>query len=142
MKLNRWYALPAAVLAAVIIGVIAVEAAPSPSASPTTSKNYAQVFVDKLAAILPLTPTATKHALDDPETEQKVSDSAVDAAVERAAKGDLDKAVQAGTIAQGHEDAILSRVGAGLNFRFGQKGCPGSAPGAAPSGSPAATPGA
>jgi len=203
MKLNRWYALPAAVLAAVIIGVIAVEAAPSPSASPTTSKNYAQVFVDKLAAILHLTPSATKDALKqaelqtvdqiggfgfrhgggfkagagvmrdlttaelnaaasalhmsaadfqsalrsgkslaDLETQQKVSDSAVKAAMKSAAKGVLDKAVKAGTITQSQEDAILSRVGSGLNFRFGHKGFPGSAPGAAPSGSPAATPAA
>jgi len=230
MKLNRWYALPAAVLAAVIIGVIAVEAAPSPSASPTTSKNYAQVFVDKLAAILHLTPTQTQDALKqaelqtvdqmlkdgqitkqqadalkakinagqglgpigrfgfrhgggfkagagvmrdlttaelnaaasalhmsaadfqsalrsgkslaDLETQQKVSDSAVKAAMKSAAKGVLDKAVKAGTITQSQEDAILSRVGSGLNFRFGHKGFPGSAPGAAPSGSPAATPAA
>src|SRR6266566_4636619 len=56
MKLKRWIVLPAAGLAAVIIGVAAVEAAPSPSASPTGSKNYAQVFVDKLAGILHLTP--------------------------------------------------------------------------------------
>src|ERR1700682_1649703 len=66
MRLNRWIALPAAGLAAVIIGVVAVQAAPSPSASPTTSKNYAQVFVDKLAGILGLTPAkaqdAPKHA--------------------------------------------------------------------------------
>src|SRR6202162_4117169 len=61
MKLNRWIMLPAAGLAAVIVGVAAVEAAPSPS--PTTSKNYAQVFVDKLAGILHLTPTQTTDAL-------------------------------------------------------------------------------
>jgi len=54
MKLNRLIVLPVAALAAVIIGVAAVEAAPSPSASPTTSKNYAQTFVDKLAGILHL----------------------------------------------------------------------------------------
>src|SRR5205807_8996126 len=62
MKLNRWIVLPAAGLAAVIIGVAAVEAAPSPSASSTGSKNYAQVFVDKLAGILHLTPAQTQDA--------------------------------------------------------------------------------
>ena len=230
MKLNRWYALPAAFVAAVVIGVVAVEAAPSPSASPSASKNYAQTFVDKLAAILHLTPSATQDALKqaelqtvdqmvkdgqitqqqadalkakinagqglgpiggfgfrrgggfkasgavmrdlmtaelnaaasalqmstadfqsalrsgkslaDLETQQKVSDSAVKAAMKSAAKGVLDKAVKAGTITQSQEDAILSRVGSGLNFRFGHKGFPGSAPGAAPGGSPAATPAA
>src|SRR5437868_13551359 len=63
MKLNRWIALPVAGLAGVVIGVAAVEAAPSPSASPTSSKNYAQVFVDKLAGILHLSPAATQDAL-------------------------------------------------------------------------------
>jgi hypothetical protein len=230
MKLNRWYALPAAGLAALIIGVVVVEAAPSPSASPSTSKNYVQVFVDKLAGILHLTPTQTQDALKqaelqtvdqmlkdgritqqqadalkakinagqglgpiggfgfrrgggfkagagvmrdlvtaelaaaasalhmstadfqsalrsgkslaDLETQQKVSASAVTAAMKSAAKGVLDKAVKAGTITQAQEDAILSRVGSGLNFRFGHKGFRGSAPGASPGGSPAATPAA
>ena len=205
MKLNRWIVLPAAGLAAVIIGVAAVEAAPSPSASPTASKNYAQVFVDKLAGILHLTPTQTQDALKqaqlqtvdqmlkdgkitqqqadamkarinagqglgaiggfgrhgggfkadrtlmkdlqsaelnavasalhmstadlqsavrsgkslaDLETQQKVSDSTVKAAMKAAAKGVLDKAVKAGTITQAQADAILSRVGTGLNFRY------------------------
>jgi polyhydroxyalkanoate synthesis regulator phasin len=203
MKLNRWIVLPAAGLAAVIIGVAAVEAAPSPSASPTASKNYAQVFVDKLAGILHLTPAQTQDALKqaqlqtvdqmlkdgkitqqqadamkarinagqglggfgfgrhggakggdralmndlktaelnaaasalhmstadlqsalrsgksltDLETQQNVSDSAVKAAMKNAAKGVLDKAVKAGTITQAQADAILSRVGTGLNFR-------------------------
>ncbi len=206
MKLNRWIVLPAAGLAAVIIGVAAVEAAPSPSASPTASKNYAQVFVDKLAGILHLTPAQTQDALKqaqlqtvdqmlkdgkitqqqadamkarinagqglgaiggfgrhgggfkggdralmkdlqtaelnavasalhmstadlqsalrsgksltDLETQQKVSDSAVKAAMKDAAKGVLDKAVKAGTITQAQADAILSRVGNGLKFRY------------------------
>ncbi len=203
MKLNRWIVLPAAGLAAVIIGVAAVEAAPSPSASPTASKNYAQVFVDKLAGILHLTPAQTQDALkqaqlqtvdqmlkdgkitqqqadamkarinagqglggfgfgrhggfkadrtlmkdlrtaelnavasalhmstadlqsavrsgkslSDLETQQNVSDSAVKAAMKNAAKAVLDKAVKAGTITQAQADAILSRVGTGLNFRF------------------------
>ena len=204
MKLNRWIVLPAAGLAAVIIGVAAVEAAPSPSASPTASKNYAQVFVDKLAGILHLTPAQTQDALkqaqlqtvdqmladgkitksqadamkarinagqglgaigglgrhggfktdmkvlqdlktaelnaaasalhmspadlqsalrsgkslSDLETQQKVSDSTVKAAMKNAAKGVLDNAVKAGTLTQAQADALLSRVGGGLKPRF------------------------
>ncbi|HVS05646.1 MAG TPA: hypothetical protein VHK65_05705 [Candidatus Dormibacteraeota bacterium] len=201
MKLNRWVVLPAAGLAAVIIGVAAVEAAPSPSASPNASKNYAQTFVDKLAAILHLTPTQTQDALKQAqlqtvdqmladgqitkqqadamkarinagqglgavggfgrrgggfkadrtlmnslmtaelnaaasalhmsptdlqnalrsgkslsalEAQQKVSDSAVKAAMKNAAKGVLDNAVKAGTLTQPQADAILSKVGSGL----------------------------
>src|SRR3989454_7422874 len=224
MKLNRWIVVPAAGLAAVIIGVAAVEAAPSPSAS--GSKNYAQVFVDKLAGILHLTPAQTQDALkqaqlqtvdqmladgkitkaqadamkarinagqglgplggfgrhgegfkadrtlmkdlttaelnaaasalhmstadfqsalrsgkslSDLETQQKVSDGAVKAAMKSAAKGVLDKAVKAGTITQAQADSILARVGSGLN-RFGHKPARPQTPGgSAPSTSP--TPG-
>jgi polyhydroxyalkanoate synthesis regulator phasin len=209
MKLNRWIVLPAAVLAAVIIGVAAVEAAPSPSASPTASKNYAQVFVDKLAGILHLTPAQTQDALKqaqlqtvdqmlkdgkitqqqadamkarinagqglgfgfgrhegfkgnhalmkdlktaelnaaasalhmstadlqsalrsgkslaDLESQQKVSDSAVRAAMKDAAKGVLDKAVKAGTITQAQADAILARVGNGTFGRHKYGWAPG-----------------
>jgi len=206
MKLNRWTVLPAAGVAALIIGVAAVEAAPSPSASPTASKNYAQTFVDKLAGILHLTPTQTQDALkqaqlqtvdqmqkdgqitqqqadamkarinagqglgfgfggrhggfkgngaltqslktaelnaaasalhmsptdlqnalksgkslSDLETQQKVSDSAVKAAMQNAAKGVLDKAVKAGTITQAQADSILSHVGSGLKVRSHHK---------------------
>jgi hypothetical protein len=226
MKLNRWIVLPTAGLAAVIIGVAAVEAAPSPSASPSASKNYAQVFVDKLAGILHLTPAQTQDALkqaqlqtvdqmladgkitkaqadamkarinagqglgavggfgrhgggfkadrtlmkdlttaefnaaasalhmstadfqsalrsgkslSDLETQQKVSDSDVKAAMKSAAKGVLDKAVKAGTITQAQADSILAKVGSGLN-RFGHKhGRPQTPGGSAPSTSP--TPG-
>jgi len=226
MKLNRWIVLPAAGLAAVIIGVAAVEAAPSPSPSANGSKNYAQVFVDKLAGILHLTPAQTQDALkqaqlqtvdqmladgkitkaqadamkarinagqglgplggfgrhgegfkadrtlmkdlttaelnaaasalhmstadfqsalrsgkslSDLETQQKVSDGAVKAAMKSAAKGVLDKAVKAGTITQAQADSILARVGSGLN-RFGHKPARPQTPGgSAPSTSP--TPG-
>jgi polyhydroxyalkanoate synthesis regulator phasin len=209
MKLNRWIVLPAAALAAVIIGVAAVEAAPSPSASPTASKNYAQVFVDKLAGILHLTPAQTQdalkqaqlqtvdqmlkdgkitqqqadamkarinagqglgfgfgrhegfkgnhalmkdlktaelnaaasalhmstadlqsalrsgHTLTDLETQQKVSDSDVKAAMKNAARGVLDKAVKAGTITQAQADAILARVGNGTFGRHKYGWAPG-----------------
>ena len=224
MKLNRWIVLPAAGLAAVIIGVAAVEAAPSPSASANGSKNYAQVFVDKLARILHLTPAQAQDALkqaqlqtvdqmladgkitkqqsdamkarinagqglgaigglgrqggfkadrtlmkdlttaglnaaasalhmssadfqsalrsgkslSDLEAQQKVSDSAVKAAVKSAAKGVLDKAVKAGTITQAQADAALARVGSGLD-RFGHKPARPKAPGGS-SPAPATTP--
>jgi polyhydroxyalkanoate synthesis regulator phasin len=207
MKLNRWLVLPAAGLAAVIVGVAAVEAAPSPSPSASASKNYAQVFVDKLAGILHLTPAKTQDALKQAqlqtvdqmlkdgkitqqqadamkarinagqglgfgfgaaagagrrggfkadmtlmqnlktaelnaaaaalhmspadlqsalrsgkslsalETQQKVSDSAVKAAMKNAAKGVLDNAVKAGTLTQAQADAILSHLGTGLTVR-------------------------
>jgi uncharacterized protein (UPF0254 family) len=227
MKLNRWFVLPAAGLAALIIGVAAVEAAPSPSASPTASKNYAQVFVDKLAGILHLTPAATQDALkqaqlqtvdqmqkdgqitqqqadamkarinagqglgaiggfgrhgggvkgnralmqslttaelnaaasalhmstadlqsalksgkslSDLETQQKVSDSAVKAAMTKAAKGVLDNAVKAGTITQAQADAILSRAGSGLKSRsHNQDNESGEAPGSQAPTTPAPT---
>ena len=225
MKLNRWVVLPVAGLAAAVIGVAAVEAAPSPSPSASGSRNYAQVFVDKLAGILHLTPTQTKDALkqaqlqtvdqmlkdgqitqqqadalkakinagqglgpiggpgfrngavkgtlmrdlttaelnavastlhmstadfqsalrsgkslSDLETQQKVSDSAVKTAMKNAAKGVLDKAVKAGTITQAQADAMLSRVGAGLQFRFGHKGRPGQLPGGQSSPAPSQSP--
>jgi hypothetical protein len=208
MKLKRWYAIPAAGLAAVIVGVAAVEAAPSPSPSPSGTTNYAQVFLEKLANILHLTPSQTQadikqaqlqtvdqmlkdgkitqaeadalkaringsqglgplpgpgfgfhgyrngnfgayrtlmmdlrnaelnaaasalhmttadfqsalrsgKSLADLETQQKVSDSSVQAAVKNAAKGVLDKAVQAKTITQAQEDAILSKIGSAATF--------------------------
>lgn len=230
MKLNRLIVLPVAGLAAVIIGVVAVEAAPSPSASPTASKNYAQTFIDKLAGILHLTPTQTTDALKqaqlqtvdqmlkdgqitqqqanamkarinagqglgpiggfgrrgggfgafkgngvlmqslttaelnaaasalhmstaglqsalrsgksltDLETQQKVTDSAVKAAMKNAAKGVLDNAVKAGTITQAQADALLSRVGTGLQFRSHKPGNKwGEAPGSQAPTTPAPT---
>src|SRR5256714_5502949 len=54
-------------------------------------------------------------SLSDLETQQKVSDSAVKAAMKSAAKGVLDKAVKAGTITQAQADSVLSRVGSGLD---------------------------
>jgi polyhydroxyalkanoate synthesis regulator phasin len=229
MRLNRWIVLPAAGLAAVIIGVAAVEAAPSPSPSASTSKNYAQVFVDKLAGILHLTPTATQDALKqaelqtvdqmlkdgqitqqqadalkakinagqglgpiggfgfrhgggfkaggavmrdlmtaelnaaasalhmstadlqsalrsgkslaDLETQQKVSDSVVKAAMKSAAKGVLDNAVKAGSITQAQADVILSRVGSGPKFRsHNQDNESGEAPGGQSPSTPPPTP--
>ena len=108
MKLNRWIVLPAAGLAAVIIGVAAVEAAPSPSASPNGSKNYAQVFVDKLAGILHLTPAQTQDALKQAELQT------------------VDQMLKDGKITQQQADAMKARINAGqgfgLGFGFGRHG--------------------
>jgi hypothetical protein len=221
MKRNRWIALPLGALAALAIGIAAVEAAPSPSpSSSASSNNYVQVFVDKLAAILHLTPSQTQDAikqaelqtvdqmladgkitksqadalkakinagkglgpiggfarrgapfgdravmrqlmtaelnalasalhmstsdlqsalrsgstLSQLEAKQKVSDSAVKAAMKNAAKGILDKAVKDGTITQSQEDAILARVGSGKLGDFGFR--PGLKRGAGPGQSP------
>ena len=228
MKLNRWVVLPVAGLAAVVIGVAAVEAAPSPSPSTSASRNYGQVFLDKLGAILHLNRQQTQDALkqaelqtvdqmrkdgkitqaqadamkarinagqglgpvggfgfrhdgfkadrtlirdlttaelnaaasalhmstadlqsalrsgkslSDLETQQKVNDSAVKAAMKNAAKGVLDKAVKAGTITQSQADAILAKVGSGLKFGFGHK-TPGQRSGpSSPAPSQSPTPG-
>src|SRR5437588_538536 len=123
MKGKRWVVLPVAGLAAVIIGIVAVEAAPSPSAS--GSKNYAQVFVDKLAAILHLNSSQTKDALKQAELQT------------------VDQMLKDGTITQqqAQEEARMARVGSGLKFRSGHKGGPAS-PGATPGQSPAPTPAA
>src|SRR3979409_1206411 len=95
MKFNRWMVLPAAGLAAVIIGVAAVEAAPSPSASPTTSKDYAKVFVDKLAGILGLTPAKAQDALKQAQLQT------------------VDQMQKDGKIAQSQADAMKARINAG-----------------------------
>jgi len=76
-------------------------------------------------------------SLSDLETQQKVSDSAVKAAMKNAAKGVLDKAVKAGTITQAQADSVLSKVGSGLD-RFGHKPARPKTPGG--SSSPATTP--
>src|SRR6202140_4443900 len=108
MKLNRWIVLPAAGLAAVIVGVAAVEAAPSPSPSPTTSKNYAQVFVDKLAGILHLTPTQTTDALKQAQLQT------------------VDQMLKDGQITQQQADAMKARINAGQGLGpvggFGRRG--------------------
>jgi polyhydroxyalkanoate synthesis regulator phasin len=101
MKLNRLIVLPVAALAAVIIGVAAVEAAPSPSASPTTSKNYAQTFIDKLAGILHLTPTQTTDALKQAQLQT------------------VDQMLKDGQITQQQADAMKARINAGQGLGFG-----------------------
>src|SRR2546427_708136 len=119
MKLNRWIVLPAAGLAAVIVGVAAVEAAPSPSASPTSSKNYAQVFVDKLAGILHMTPAQTQDALKQAQLQT------------------VDQMLADGKMTQAQADALLARVGGGLKPRFHKQE---QAPGAQSPTTPTPTP--
>jgi polyhydroxyalkanoate synthesis regulator phasin len=101
MKLNRWLVLPAAGLAGVIIGVAAVEAAPSPSPSASASKNYAQVFVDKLAGILHLTPAKTQDALKQAQLQT------------------VDQMLKDGKITQQQADAMKARINAGQGLGFG-----------------------
>jgi AraC-like DNA-binding protein len=96
MKMNRWLAVPIAAAAAVAIGIAAVEAAPSPSPSAgASSKNYAQTFVDKLAAILGISSSKTKDALKQAElqtVEQMLAD---------------------GQITKSQADAMKARINAG-----------------------------
>src|SRR4029077_13571317 len=72
------------------------------------------------ASALHMSPTDLQTALRSGkslsalETQQKVTDSAVKAAMKSAAKGVLDNAVKAGTLTQSQADAILSEVGSGL----------------------------
>ncbi|MEO6798265.1 MAG: hypothetical protein ABI401_06240 [Candidatus Dormibacter sp.] len=93
MKLNRMIALPLAGAAALAIGIAAVEAAPSPSASGST--NYAQVFVNKLAGILHLTPAQTQDALKQAQLQT------------------VDQMRKDGKITQAQADAMKARINAG-----------------------------
>jgi len=108
MRFNRWMALPVGGVLALAIGVAAVSAAPSPSPSPSASasgKNYAQVFVDKLAGILHLTPAQTSNDLKSAELAT------------------IDQMVQDGRITKAQGDALKARIqnGQGLGFGFGPK---------------------
>src|SRR5256886_4084275 len=107
MKGKRWVVVPVAGLAAVIIGIVAVEAAPSPSAS--GSKNYAQVFVDKLAAILHLNSNQTRDALKQAELQT------------------VDQMLKDGTITQQQADAMKATINAGQGL--GRMGGCGLRPG-------------
>src|SRR5207237_1864936 len=78
-------------------------------------------------------------SLSDLETQQKVSDSVVKAAMKSAAKGVLDKAVKAGTITQAQADSVLSGVGSGLD-RLGHKPARPKTPGGSESPAPSTAP--
>ena len=100
MKFNRWIALPVAGIAAVAIGVAAVNAA-TPSQGTGTGSNYAQLFVNKLAAILHLSPAQTQSDLKQAELQT------------------IDQMVKDGKITQAQADALKSRINSGQGFEFG-----------------------
>ena len=100
MKLNRWMALPVAGIAALAVGVAAVSAAPAAPGTGTGS-NYAQVFVNKLAAILHLSPAQTQSDLKQAELQT------------------IDQMVKDGKITQAQADALKSRINSGQGFEFG-----------------------
>jgi hypothetical protein len=91
MKFNRWLALPIAGAAALAIGVGAVAATPSTSGS----GNYAQVFVNKLAGILHLTPTQTQDALKKAQLQT------------------VDQMLSDGKITRAQADSLKARINAG-----------------------------
>lgn len=94
---RRWLALPIAVVAAVAIGVAAVQAAPSPSPSAGgTSKNYGQVFLEKLANILHLSsPAQASDALKNAELQT------------------VDQMLADGRITKAQADAMKAKINAG-----------------------------
>lgn len=98
MKLRRWMILPAAGMAALVVGVVAVNAQ---TPSPGRGTNYAQVFVNKLAAILHLTPAQTQNDLKQAELQT------------------IDQMVKDGRITQAQADALKARINAGQDFGFG-----------------------
>ena len=91
MKLNHWIALPLAGAAALAIGVGAVAARPSA----TGSSDYAQVFVNKLAGILHLTPAQTQDTLKQAQLQV------------------VDQLLSDGRISSAQADAIRARIKAG-----------------------------
>jgi hypothetical protein len=98
MKMSRrWLALPVALVAAVAIGVAAVQAAPSPSPSTgSSSKNYAQVFLQKLANILHLSsPSQASDALKNAELQT------------------VDQMLADGRITKAQADALKAKINAG-----------------------------
>jgi membrane peptidoglycan carboxypeptidase len=97
MKVNRWLALPLAGVAALVVGVAAVNAATTPS----TGSNYAQVFVNKLAGILHLSPTQTQNDLRQAQLQT------------------IDQMVKDGQITQTQADALKARINSGQGFQFG-----------------------
>ena len=93
MKMKPWIALPIAGLAATVIGVASVAAAPSPAATGAT--NYAQVFTDRLAGILHLTRVQTQDALKQAQLQT------------------VDQMLKDGKITQGQADTMKAAINAG-----------------------------
>lgn len=108
MRFNRWTALPVVGVLALAIGVVAVSAAPSPSPS-ASGKNYAQVFVDKLAGILHLTPAQTSGDLKSAELAT-IDQMVADGRITKAQGAELKAKIQNGQ---------LSGFGFGFAPRFG-----------------------
>ncbi len=102
MKLTRNRLIAGALGVAVLgFGVVGVQAATSPSSN---GKNYAQVFVDKLAGILHLSSSQTQNDLKQAELQT------------------IDQMVKDGVITQAQADALKQKVNSGQNFalpRFG-----------------------
>ena len=82
-------------LMALAIGVVGVQAATSPS---TSSKNYAQVFVDRLAGILGLPSSKVQTDLKQAELQT------------------IDQMVKDGVITQAQADAMKQKINSGQNF--------------------------
>lgn len=97
MTFRRWMILPAAAVAALLIGAVAVSAQTS---SPGTGTNYGQVFVNKLAAILHLTPAQTQNDLKQAELQT------------------VDQMLKDGKITQAQADALKNRINSGEGFGF------------------------
>ena len=90
-------------VAALGFGVVGVQAATSPA--PANGKNYAQVFVDKLAGILGLSSPQVQNDLKQAELQT------------------IQQMVTDGVITQAQADAMKQRVNSGQNFalpRFNQ----------------------
>jgi len=97
MSFRRWMILPAAAVAALLIGAVAVSAQTS---SPGTGTNYGQVFVNKLAAILHLTPAQTQNDLKQAELQT------------------VDQMLKEGKITQAQADVLKNRINSGEGFGF------------------------
>ncbi len=103
MKRRNLLAGAIAVVVALIIGFVAVQAA-SPAPNSKARADYGQVFIDKLAGILHLNHNQTADAL------KKAGDQTVD------------QMVKDGKLTQAQADRIESRIDAGRGFGFGHFG--------------------
>jgi hypothetical protein len=96
MKVTRNRIIAGAVgLSALAFGVVGVQAATSPS---TSNKNYAQVFVDKLAGILGLPSSKVQTDLKQAELQT------------------IDQMVKDGVITQAQADAMKQKVNSAQNL--------------------------
>jgi polyhydroxyalkanoate synthesis regulator phasin len=100
MRSIKRYAVPAAGIAALAAGAIAVQAA---SPAPSGAENPAQIFVDKLAGILHVSSSQARTDLQQAELQT------------------IDQMVKDGRLTQAQADALKQRIqnGQGLGFGFG-----------------------